>query len=280
VTKVSIITAVYNGARFIMDAAHSVERQSCSDWEWIIVNDGSTDSTAERLSALDDPRIQIVHQVNAGASCARNAGLDRASGEYVIFLDADDLLPPQALGLRAAFLDDHPDVDIVNGGVRVTSEGLLQRHYRPDLGKGPFLDRLARLEEGVFFGVTYMMRRVKIGDNRFPEGLSHCEDLIFFLTLAHDAKLQYAAVMDEMYEYRIQPDSAMSNLDGIERGYLELGRRSGRMIGIDDETRGIQIQRVRRILFRSWLRRGRPVRDISTLSKLHKAARVGFKQHE
>lgn len=272
-TKVSIITPVFNGARFILEAANSVLAQDCRDWEWIIVNDGSTDGTMALLDGLDDPRIKVIHRSNAGASAARNAGLSRAQGEYITFLDADDLLPSNALHLRAAFLDAHPDVDIVNGGVRVSSRGVLLRHYSPDLEEGPLLERLAQLQEGVFFSVNYMMRRLRIGDHRFPEGLSNCEDLIFFLTLAHDKSLRYGSVEEEVYEYRIMPGSAMSNMEGLELGYLEFLRRCAAMPRIDDLTYAFQVRRVRTILFRSWLGRGRPLRALMSRKRVSKLSK-------
>jgi teichuronic acid biosynthesis glycosyltransferase TuaG len=270
--KASIVTPVFNGLQFIQDAVASVVAQTFEDWELIIVNDGSTDQTADLLDALTDPRIHVIHQTNAGASAARNAALDRARGQYVTFLDADDLLPPDALAIRCAILDRQPQLDIVHGSVRVTSQGQTLRFHRPDPEPGPLLQRLARLEEGVFFGVNYMIRRERIGQIRFPVALSHCEDLIFFLTLAHDVGLNYAAVPDEVYEYRLQPRSAMSNLDGLERGYLELLARSRSMAGIDAETRAIQRRRIERILFRSWLRRFKPLRALSATSKVRRAA--------
>ncbi len=254
--------------------------QTCCDWEWIIVNDGSTDETATLLAGLDDPRIQVIHQTNAGASAARNAGLDHAKGEYITFLDADDLLPSDALDLRATFLDEQPDVDIVNGGICVTSEGRLLRQYRPDITKGTLLDRLGKLEEGVFFGVNYMLRRSKIGDHRFPQKLTHCEDLIFFLSLSHDKALRYGAISETVYEYRVQPGSAMSNLAGLEQGYMELIRRSQALPGLSTATRHTQIQRVRRVLVRSWLRRLRPDRAVKALLKLSHAARPGLTEKE
>lgn len=269
-TKISIITPVFNGAQFIMEAAGSVQAQSCPDWEWIIINDGSTDATAAVLERLDDPRIQIIQQANAGASAARNAGLDRARGTYITFLDADDLLPPEALELRAVYLDARPDVAIVNGGVRVTSQGHDLRQYFPDLKQGLLQDRLARLEEGVFFGVNYMLRRECIGDHRFIEGLSHCEDLIFFLTLAHEKSLSYGAVPEIVYNYRVHPSSAMSNLDGIEQGYLALVRRCKALPNLSSATRYVQKKRVQHILFRSWLRQFRPDRAIGALVKLRR----------
>ena len=102
---ISIITPAYNAASHLEAALNSVLAQTWSDWEWVIVNDGSTDGTAAFLDALDEPRIRVVHQANGGVSAARNVGLDLARGDYVTFLDADDVLPPDALEQRAAFLD-------------------------------------------------------------------------------------------------------------------------------------------------------------------------------
>jgi len=274
-TRISIITPVFNGEKFILEAVRSVQNQSCHDWEWLIINDGSTDETPVLLNSLDDPRIHVIHQDNFGASRARNAGLDRATGDYITFLDADDLLPENALELRAAVLDANPDIDIVNGGVEVTAGGHLQRVYNPCEQRGPLLGRLARLDEGVFFNVNYMIRRDEVGNHRFADGLTHCEDLIFFLELAHERDLQYGAVEDIVYQYRIQTGSAMTSLDGIERGYMEVIRRSQKMPRIDPAARAAQLRRIRRILVRSWLRRFRPDRSVSALFILRKALRAG-----
>lgn len=261
--SVSIITPVYNGEAFLERALASILRQSHAQWEWIIVNDGSRDGTHAILDRVSDRRIRVFHQANAGVSAARNVGLAAARGAYVTFLDADDRLPPDSLAIRAGFLDRHPDVDIVNGGVRVTKAGRIVRRYHPDLAEGPLLSRLARLEEGVFFNTCYMVRRNRIGAHRFPTDISHCEDLIFFLTLAHEADLRYGAVAEEVYEYRVHPGSAMSNLAGLEAGYLELLACAARMERIDQMTRRYQARRVARILFRSWLRRGHLLRAIA-----------------
>ena len=246
-----------------------------SDWEMIIVNDGSTDDTAAILDAQNDPRIRVIHQPNGGVSAARNTALDVVKGQYVTFLDADDRLPPDALAIRARFFADHPDVDIVNGGVSITRGGRVVQQYRPDLQQGPFATRLARLEEGVFMGLFYMLRVDRIGKHRFPVGISHCEDMIFFLTLAQSVGLIYGAVADTVYEYRITPGSAMSNLYGLESGYLEFLRVSAELGGIDAATRKYQLRRVSQVLFRSWLRRGRPIRALQSVFRAHRVVARG-----
>ncbi|MEM6460773.1 MAG: glycosyltransferase family A protein [Pseudomonadota bacterium] len=268
----SIIMPAYNAGNFLTEAIDSVFTQTWENWELIIIDDGSTDDTPTILKGYVDPRLRVIQQVNAGVSAARNVGLDVAQGEFLMFLDADDRLPADAIANRAGFLDAHPEVDIVNGAVDVTSNGRLLRQYRPDLTAGLLLDRLARLEEGVFFSVNYMIRREKVGNHRFPEGLSHCEDLIFFLSLAHDKNLCYGAVDDIIYEYRIQPGSAMSNLDGLERGYLALLECASSLSRVNSDMYRFLERRVSAIMVKSWLRRGRVDRALSVLRRIGKAS--------
>lgn len=87
---VSVIIPTYNYGHFIREAVESVQRQTFSDLEIIVVDDGSTDGTQEVLARIGDPRLKVVRTANRGISAARNEGLDRAKGKYIAFLDADD----------------------------------------------------------------------------------------------------------------------------------------------------------------------------------------------
>lgn len=93
---ISVIIPLYNASRFIAETLASVQSQTYSDWECIVVDDGSTDNSASIVKniAVSDERIKYVYQENAGPSAARNHGLQLAKGEYVQFLDADDWFPP------------------------------------------------------------------------------------------------------------------------------------------------------------------------------------------
>jgi len=88
--RVDIIMPLYNKAHCVERAIRSVARQTLSDWRLIVVDDGSTDGGGELVRALGDERIEVLAQANGGPAAARNAGLERADGEYVAFLDADD----------------------------------------------------------------------------------------------------------------------------------------------------------------------------------------------
>lgn len=265
---ISIITPAFNAESSIEQAIASVQRQTREDWELIIIDDGSTDATRSIAEAVGDRRIKVVWQENAGVSAARNAGLALARGEYITFLDADDTLPRNALKLRADLLDREPKIDIVHGAVQLLSGDHELRVVQPDLKSGPLLARLVRLQEDVFVGVCYMLRRKKIGRHLFQEKLSHSEDLIFYLTLAHDADLEYAAVPEIVYEYRCRPTSAMSNLDGLEAGYLELLRQVSGMERVSKRNRTYLRSRIMRILFLSWLRQGNPRKALRSLHRV------------
>lgn len=98
-TKISIILPVYNGEKYIKKAIESVLMQSLDDFELIIINDGSTDNTAEIINSFDDKRIILLNQPNQGPGQARNNGLKIACGEYVMFLDSDDWFCKDALDI-------------------------------------------------------------------------------------------------------------------------------------------------------------------------------------
>jgi glycosyltransferase involved in cell wall biosynthesis len=113
---VSIITPCYNASRFIDRTLASVRAQTLTDWEHVVVDDGSTDDSAARVAAwaASDLRFKLVQQSNGGMQHARNAGLAvSADSPYLLFLDADDTLEPEMLRAMAAHLDAHPDVGMV-----------------------------------------------------------------------------------------------------------------------------------------------------------------------
>lgn len=121
---VSVIVACHNYGHFLADALESVRAQSTPDWECIVVDDGSTDDTrdvSDRFISID-PRFRYLHQPNQGLSAARNAGLGVCTGSYVQLLDADDMLEPGKLAAQVAYLEQHPETDIVYGDVRYFSE--------------------------------------------------------------------------------------------------------------------------------------------------------------
>ncbi|HEY9644318.1 MAG TPA: glycosyltransferase [Coleofasciculaceae cyanobacterium] len=118
--RVSIVVPTYNGDRFIAAALDSVLNQTYTDYEIIVVDDGSTDQTVQVLKTYGD-RIQTVEQENRGVAAARNRGLALAQGEFIAFLDQDDLLLPDKLALQVKCFDDHPELGIIHSGWRLVN---------------------------------------------------------------------------------------------------------------------------------------------------------------
>lgn len=103
--KVSIITSTYNNGQYISQAINSVLNQTYTDWEMLIVDDGSTDGTIDVAKKFKDSRIHNFILEHSGIpSISRNVGIKHSTGEYIAFLDADDLWPPQKLERQVAFL--------------------------------------------------------------------------------------------------------------------------------------------------------------------------------
>lgn len=113
--KVSIIMPVYNAEKYVSEAIESVRNQSYENWELIIVDDGSTDRSPEIIDAYSrkDPRIKSFHQKNQGVSMARNFALCQTHGEYVTFIDSDDVYHPDRLQRMVSVFENHPACDIV-----------------------------------------------------------------------------------------------------------------------------------------------------------------------
>ena len=109
----SAIVPVYNGADVIEKAIESVFAQTCSDWELIIVNDGSLDKTAEVLKKYHDvPRVKIITQENAGVSAARNRGVAESCGSHIAFLDADDIWHDDHLEVMEKLTEKYPSAGL------------------------------------------------------------------------------------------------------------------------------------------------------------------------
>ena len=116
-TRVSIVTPCYQAGAFISSLLESVSAQSFADWEQIVVDDGSTDGSAELVLAHQrcEPRLKLLRQANSGVIAARNRGfaVSDPESDYVFFLDADDLLKPDMLARLVDYLDDRPEVSMV-----------------------------------------------------------------------------------------------------------------------------------------------------------------------
>lgn len=121
--EVSVVMAVYNGEKYLREAIGSILSQTFSDFEFIIIDDGSTDKTAEIIQSSKDPRIVYVsNDTNKGLSYSLNRGLDLAKGEFVARMDADDMSLPERLERQVDFMKQHPDIAVCGSFVKTFGE--------------------------------------------------------------------------------------------------------------------------------------------------------------
>jgi len=198
---VSIVMPLYNKAAQVGEAIASVLAQTANDWELIVVDDGSIDGGAALVRALDDPRIRVVTQVNAGVSAARNRGIGMARADLVAFLDADDLWLPEfletILALRADFpearwfatgYEIHPPhgamfASRLHGAARSFSRGILPGYFN-----------MAILSDPPVCSSAVAMHRDAIQSiGGFPIGVGSGEDLLTWARLAARFPLAYEA---------------------------------------------------------------------------------------
>lgn len=202
---VSVITPTYNRAAVIKNAIGSVQNQTYSNWELIVVDDGSTDGTSAVVASYGDDRIRYVVQKNQGAASARNYGLEESRGEWIMYLDSDDILLPNCIErmctfIAAApktvfafpnnyrFLELHVDGELVeqvdqsrDSGVAVTARGIAHRNVKVDFNA--FTHHRRVVTDGLRFDES--MRRMEDWDfmlqlcEAYPNGLLHVPEILY-----------------------------------------------------------------------------------------------------
>jgi glycosyltransferase involved in cell wall biosynthesis len=174
--KVSVILCTYNRAALLPRAISSVLRQTYADWELIIIDDGSVDVTRSvvRHWMKNERRIRYFYQKNKGLAGARNAGMQKTTGDILTFLDSDDAYHPQHLRKRVRYLMQHADIDFLHGGMQLI--GPRSKHFVLDMTDPAKKIHLRRCHVG---GTFFFRRRVRSRVRTFS-AIPFGEDFDFF----------------------------------------------------------------------------------------------------
>lgn len=178
--KASIIVPAYNAVQTLPETLTSLLQQSYTDFEIVIVNDGSHDTTPEIAASFQfDPRVKIAHQANRGLAGARNTGIAAAKGEYVGFCDADDLWEPEKLAAHVAHLDTNPAIGLsYTGSALIDDESeLVGVNQRPRLRNVTAAHVLKRNPIGN--GSSLVMRRAALKDLAYRPDFETERDWVF-----------------------------------------------------------------------------------------------------
>ena len=235
---ISVIVPVYNPGAYLVPCMESLLYQTHQNLDIILVDDGSTDGSGAVCDefALRDKRIRVLHQKNGGVSTARNAGLDQARGDYLFFLDSDDLLMPESLAVLCQRMEKHA---LVSGSMQQIDEaglpgtdGLFLRDQQ--LSAEQMLHLLFHEEEqgyqGFMCNKLFDLRLIREHGLRFDPAIRYNEDRLFITEYLLQAR-EAAMIPDVVYLYRIHAASAqgaigaafksaaLTELDAFERMY-------------------------------------------------------------
>ena len=234
-SRITVITPCYNSARFIQDTIGSVLRQDIADWEYILVDDGSTDGTRDFLldAAKRDSRLRVFEQENAGTGRARNLGAKMVSTEtkYLLFLDHDDMLEPTALRLLSEYLDAHPNVcvagcqfqELNSGGVAVGTKTRsrwvpsvlgIPRPLRPQEFETPFVSFYCATGMGPF---AMFRRSVFEAVGGWTTEFWPHEDTDLFCKMALAGKVHY--LPKRLYRKRVHADNGLNDYSRLVLAY-------------------------------------------------------------
>jgi glycosyltransferase involved in cell wall biosynthesis len=222
---ISVIIPVYNGEKTIRETIESVLTQTFRDFELIILNDGSQDSTLEVVSSIQDSRLKVFSYPNAGLAASRNRGTFHAVGEYISFIDADDLWTPDKLETQLKALQDNPEAAVAYSWTNYIDES------GQFLRRGGYLtangDVYAKLLVVDFLenGSNPLIRRqalIQVGG--FDESLPAAEDWDILLRLA--AQYSFVAVPYPQILYRVSANSMSAHVVRQETACLKVLERA------------------------------------------------------
>ncbi len=217
--KVSVVIPAFNAAATILESVKSVQEQTFRDWELIIVDDGSTDETSQLLQPLQEPKIKILTQKNCGPPVARNRAIEEACGEYIAFIDADDLWKPDKLARQVTLMDQDNTIGLLHTDLEMFDED-------PVLETVTYYDRSPHTNEtyhrilsGGFIGVlTVMVRREVLDDVGLfdPEFLFGTEDWDLWIRILRKHKSLH--LPESTAYYRSSPSGQFKNPETKAKG--------------------------------------------------------------
>ncbi|TNJ39069.1 glycosyltransferase [Chlorobaculum thiosulfatiphilum] len=181
---VTVLMPVHNGERYLKEAIESILAQSFADFEFLVIDDGSTDRSRQIAESYGgDPRIVLVANAeNRGTVHVLNQGIAMASGRYIARMDADDISLPERLERQVRFMDEHPDVGVSGTGMRLIKNDKL-RNTRTHTASDPEL-KIQLLFSPCFFHPTVIIRAELAKAHPYPDNLVYTQDYNYWTKLA------------------------------------------------------------------------------------------------
>jgi len=195
--------SVYNGEKYLNEAIDSILRQTFENFEFIIINDGSTDKSIELIKSYSDNRICLIDQQNTGLAIALNRATNVSKGKYIARMDADDISLPNRLELQFSFLEAHGECVAVGGNAIIIDEG--GAYIYPSAQKCEWEEIRKQLPSTPFFHSSTMFRKSSFDEVKgYPE-IYRIEDAVFFNKLSQIGELRN--LPNILIKYRLVPNA-------------------------------------------------------------------------
>ncbi len=226
---ISVLMSVYNGEKYLRKSINSILNQTFTNFEFIIINDGSTDNTANILKSIQDPRIKVINQENKGLPISLNNGIKVSRGKYIARMDADDISLPERLFLQVDFLENHCDYMMVGTNVYVIDDNDIvifkMAHPSDDLGI-----KWLCLFDSPFVHSSVMIRKEIINKaNNYREEQNYfVEDYDLWSRIVYDGKVANLKEIVHLYRY---------NPKGISFTKREIQKRQALQISANNISR-------------------------------------------
>jgi glycosyltransferase involved in cell wall biosynthesis len=224
--KVSVIIPAYNVERYIAQAIASVLAQSWTDFELLVIDDGGADASAAIARATPDARVRVISQPNRGLAGARNTGIRAAQGQYLAFLDADDLWAPSKLAQHVAHLDADPDVGVSYSASAFINDAGQPLHYgqHPKLSGVSARDVLLRnpvgngsapvIRRSALQAISFAAPSGPAGERwYFDERFRQSEDIECWMRIALCTPWQFAGLGQALTLYRVNAGGLSAQLE-------------------------------------------------------------------
>jgi len=188
--KVSVLMPVFNARNYLAEAIESIVSQEFSDWELIIVNDGSIDDSEDIIQSFGDKRIRYYkNDGNKGIIYSRKLLIEKASGQYIAFLDSDDIALPQRLKIQTEFLDDNPDYGLCGSwGILIDEKGRKMKNLKLFSEHNEI--RCGLLFGNVFIQSSMMIRKSLFDSETYDSGFPVAEDYDLWCRLSAGHKMK------------------------------------------------------------------------------------------
>jgi len=247
-SQVSIVMSVFNQEKYLPSAIESILNQSYQDFEFIIVNDGSNDSSNDIILSYKDKRIILIEQENTGLPAALNLAISKAKGDFIARMDSDDISDPSRIRKQLEYLNKNPEIDLIGSSVRIIDEngiflGAEDVPIRPEA-----INQCLKYRCVVYHPTFFLRKEVfnKVGGYR--KEFIHAQDYDFLLR-ARSKNINIANQADYLLDYRVESKSSFVK-DFNQSRFARLARKLDKernKLGSEKEKTFSQVKKIENI---------------------------------